>query len=229
MLVFSGTYGVDHHSRRIAETFYSIQGEGATAGLPAIFVRLQGCTVGCTWCDTKYSWDPTAGREVDLPALLDEVAAFPAVACDHGRRAARVAALRGSRGHAGRPRICRRGRDLRHLAPAPRRPGIQWKGVAKLSGSGVPEKPASTRPRSAPSSRAGLVECSCERAGEIGEVLQLAERFSLRASACCWQPEGLRAEELARARRGWWRPARRTGFSLLAAAPHPDLGARRGV
>src|SRR6267143_81499 len=51
---------------RIAETFYSIQGEGATAGLPAIFVRLQGCTVGCAWCDTKYSWDPTAARAAAL-------------------------------------------------------------------------------------------------------------------------------------------------------------------
>ena len=56
------------HRGRIAETFYSIQGEGATAGLPAVFVRLQGCTVGCGWCDTKYSWDPAAGREVDLSA-----------------------------------------------------------------------------------------------------------------------------------------------------------------
>ena len=62
-------------SGRVAETFYSIQGEGATVGQPAIFVRLQGCSVGCGWCDTKYSWDPVAGREVTLPALLDEVAA----------------------------------------------------------------------------------------------------------------------------------------------------------
>src|SRR5712691_11347972 len=62
---------------RIAETFYSIQGEGATVGVPAIFVRLQGCSVGCQWCDTKYSWDPNAGREVELSALLEELAAFP--------------------------------------------------------------------------------------------------------------------------------------------------------
>lgn len=39
------------------EIFESIQGEGSFTGAPAIFVRLQGCPVGCAWCDTKHSWD----------------------------------------------------------------------------------------------------------------------------------------------------------------------------
>jgi len=36
--------------------FETIQGEGAYTGIPAIFVRLQGCPVGCPWCDTKHTW-----------------------------------------------------------------------------------------------------------------------------------------------------------------------------
>ena len=47
---------------RVAELFRSLQGEGPSAGTPAHFLRLQGCDVGCTWCDTKYSWDATQGR-----------------------------------------------------------------------------------------------------------------------------------------------------------------------
>src|SRR5262245_58414127 len=42
----------------VSELFTSIQGEGASAGTPSVFVRLQGCSVGCVWCDSKYTWSP---------------------------------------------------------------------------------------------------------------------------------------------------------------------------
>lgn len=41
----------------ISEIFYSIQGEGSRAGLPCVFVRLQGCELRCWWCDTDYALD----------------------------------------------------------------------------------------------------------------------------------------------------------------------------
>ena len=42
----------------LLEQFYSIQGEGFYAGSPAYFIRLGGCDIGCSWCDTKFAWNP---------------------------------------------------------------------------------------------------------------------------------------------------------------------------
>ena len=46
----------------INEMFQTLQGEGYFTGVPAIFIRLQGCPVGCAWCDTKHTWDKLADR-----------------------------------------------------------------------------------------------------------------------------------------------------------------------
>lgn len=61
---------------RTSETFLSIQGEGPSAGTPAHFLRLQGCSVGCHWCDTKYSWDPAGGAEADVEESLERLRAL---------------------------------------------------------------------------------------------------------------------------------------------------------
>ncbi|MCL9783139.1 7-carboxy-7-deazaguanine synthase QueE [Vibrio sp. S4M6] len=42
---------------KINEMFQTIQGEGNFTGVPSVFVRMQGCPVGCAWCDTKQTWD----------------------------------------------------------------------------------------------------------------------------------------------------------------------------
>jgi 7-carboxy-7-deazaguanine synthase len=58
----------------ITEIFKSIQGEGTRAGLPCIFVRLTGCSLRCTWCDTAYAFHGGTKMTVaDVAARVDEL------------------------------------------------------------------------------------------------------------------------------------------------------------
>jgi 7-carboxy-7-deazaguanine synthase len=59
---------------RITEIFHSLQGESTRVGLPTVFVRLTGCPLRCTWCDTEYAF--TGGESMTLDAILERVASF---------------------------------------------------------------------------------------------------------------------------------------------------------
>ena len=63
---------------KIAELFYSLQGEGALIGTPSFFIRTSGCNLRCSWCDTPYtSWEPR-GDELTIDAILAEALRHPA-------------------------------------------------------------------------------------------------------------------------------------------------------
>jgi len=59
---------------RVTEIFHSVQGESTFAGLPCVFVRLTGCPLRCTWCDTEYAFFGGTDRSID--DILDTVRSY---------------------------------------------------------------------------------------------------------------------------------------------------------
>lgn len=63
-------------SLRITEIFFSIQGESKLVGLPTVFIRLTGCPMRCTYCDTAYAFE--GGTKTELADILTEVNQYQA-------------------------------------------------------------------------------------------------------------------------------------------------------
>jgi 7-carboxy-7-deazaguanine synthase len=59
---------------RVTEIFHSIQGESSFAGQPCVFVRLTGCPLRCTWCDTEYAF--YGGNEHSIEGVLAKVESY---------------------------------------------------------------------------------------------------------------------------------------------------------
>ncbi len=59
---------------RITEIFYSLQGESSRVGLPTIFIRLTGCPLRCTYCDTDYAF--SGGQNFSIAAILQQITQY---------------------------------------------------------------------------------------------------------------------------------------------------------
>jgi 7-carboxy-7-deazaguanine synthase len=62
-------------SLRISEIFYSLQGETTRVGLPTTFIRLTGCPLRCTYCDTTYAF--SGGKNMALDEIMQTVQSHP--------------------------------------------------------------------------------------------------------------------------------------------------------
>ena len=56
----------------VNEIFVTLQGEATFTGTPSVFIRMQGCNVGCPWCDTKHTWEADAKDEIDFLKLIEK-------------------------------------------------------------------------------------------------------------------------------------------------------------
>ncbi len=59
---------------KVNEIFYSIQGESSFAGIPFVFVRLTGCNLRCSYCDTKYAYEE--GQDLSVEQIFKEIKKF---------------------------------------------------------------------------------------------------------------------------------------------------------
>jgi organic radical activating enzyme len=216
---------------RVSEIFFSLQGEGPSAGTPAHFVRLQGCDIGCTWCDTRYSWPAGAGEA----RALDDVWR----ACEALGPAPLLVVTGGEPlQHPGLADLLIQGLDrwlkveveTSGIAPPPlQHPRLFWNVSPKL--------PSAT-PRSAMTWRHARAWSAGPNATfkiVVGEppdpddALRLIEAHGLPPSRVMLMPEGMTEERLRERAQALAELCKRHGFRLSPRLHVWLWGARRGV
>jgi 7-carboxy-7-deazaguanine synthase len=70
--MITGTYR-DGSGLPLVEEFFTLQGEGYHTGRAAYFIRIGGCDVGCSWCDSRFSWDSGLHPMVDTDLIIENV------------------------------------------------------------------------------------------------------------------------------------------------------------
>jgi 7-carboxy-7-deazaguanine synthase len=224
---------------RVSEVFRSLQGEGPSAGTPAHFVRLQGCDVGCRWCDTKYSWEADGGRVIDRAALWREAQALgpaPLLVITGGEPLQHqgIAALL----DAARARWPRVEVETSGIAPPPALPGapatgargtLHWNVSPKLPGAGGRWQETWRHIAAWTAEPDAVFKLVIADDADLAEARGRITTHALPRTRVFYMPEGLTAAALQE-RAAWLAPACVADGVRLSPRLHVWLwGARRGV
>jgi organic radical activating enzyme len=223
---------------KVADLFRdTVQGEGPSIGRRAAFIRMSGCNLTCSWCDTPYTWDTTRydlGRESSWRTVDDLVAwalegSEPLVVLTGGEPL-----LQSASGELAE-RLCAAGRSVEFETNGTRTPpkelveaGVYWNVSPKLSASGVPKDrrivPDVLRAFTAlDTARFKFVVSSPE---ELDEIATLQAEFGM---AAIWvMPEGTTPEAVRSGLRALAEPAIARGWNLSARLHIELWGDRRG-
>jgi organic radical activating enzyme len=214
----------------VSEVFASLQGEGPSVGVPSVFVRLQGCGVGCVWCDTKYSWDSRRGRAVTLDVLLAEVkAAGPQNVVVTGGEPLESPAfaplIDGLKGLGLRVEVETAGTEVPPAVDVD-----QWNVSLKLAHSGVPE-PRRLRPEAIARFRdlGAWFKFVVGEERDVDEVRSLQARYGLPSERIVLMPLGMRREEQVAMMPVVVEWCRRHGFRFSPRLHILIWGPKRGV
>lgn len=66
----------EEYTYKVSEIFYSIEGEGTRAGYPCVFIRLFGCQLHCSYCDSRYSCDGNEYTVMSLEQILEQARSY---------------------------------------------------------------------------------------------------------------------------------------------------------
>jgi organic radical activating enzyme len=216
---------------RVAEVFLSLQGEGPAAGTPAHFLRLQGCDVGCRWCDTKYTWDAAGGEGTTIEQAFARAAALgeaPLIVITGGEplQHAGIDALL----DAALARWPRVEVETSGVEPPPRsEPRLHWNVSPKLAGAGGRHDDTWRHVAAWSAEPNATFKLVIASEADLAEALERIDTHALPRERTMLMPEGL-TDETLRERARWLADACKRHGLRMSPRLHVWLwGARRGV